>query len=130
MDNSNEPSSSNSENDQYYLPTYGFKYPTPLGSSEDSEPPSLFRPINFYNSREDQSDEEDMEIAHLGGGESEDSAYSSQSDPTDSNTVEVKLHKRSLWNAFMTAGNEMIVTKPGRSVFVFYLHCPVSTAKH
>ncbi len=104
---------SKSKNGQYYLPTYGFKYPTPLGSAEEFEPPRLFRPVEYY-SGDDSSEEGELDVALLGSGGSEDSAYSSQSDPAEMSGVEVKLHKRTLWRAFMDIGNEMIVTKPGR----------------
>lgn len=112
----------NGKNGQYYLPTYGFKYPTPPGSAEEAEPPRLFRPVQYYsqnsnsqNSGEETTDEEvEEEELDMAAGGSEDSAYSSQSDPSEMNGVEVKLHKRTLWRAFMNIGNEMIVTKPGR----------------
>ena len=120
MENSQESNGkeSTSKNGQYYLPTYGFKYPTALGSAEESEPPRLFRPVQYHSGEGSSDEEEEEEELDVGAGGSEDSAYSSQSDPTEMNGemngVEVKLHKRTLWRAFMNIGNEMIVTKPGR----------------
>ena len=98
---------SNIKNGRYYLQTYGFRYPTPVGCKKEYEPLRLFRPVEYYNG--DESSDEELDAPQPGSG---DSAYSSQSDP--SGRIEVKLHKRSLWKAFMNIGNEMIVTKPGR----------------
>ncbi len=120
MEENNNIVDSTDKNGQYCQPTYGYNYPTGLDSAEESESTRFFRPIRFYNSTEELSEEEeDMDTAvsgsGAGGGEPEDATSSSaQLDPISGGGVEVKLHNRSLWKAFMDIGNEMIVTKPGR----------------
>ena len=132
MEENNNIVDSTDKDGQYCLPTYGIQYPEPLEGAEEPESSRFFRPIRFYNSNSTEEElseeEEEMDAAVSGSGaggepagelagESEDAASSSsssQSDPISVGGVEVKLHNRSLWQAFMDLGNEMIVTKPGR----------------
>ena len=99
--------------EQYMLPTYGVPYPdnyTPVPVQNGSGQ-KLFRPVQFYSTGESEEEDTETTVTRSGSHVSVDSAYSSQSDVAK---IEVKLHKKNLWKGFMSIGNEMIVTKPGR----------------
>lgn len=64
--------------------------------------------------RGEEEEDRDSSVTPSGSHVSVDSAYSSQSDAASASKIQVKLHKKSLWKGFMSIGNEMVVTKPGR----------------
>lgn len=84
--------------------------------SSSSGPHQIFRPIDFENA-------ESEETSESGSNTPTDSAYSSdnhqsaisQSSALPFRRITASLQNKALWKTFKRMGNEMIVTKPGRS---------------
>ena len=101
---------------EYWLPTYGLEYPATEGGSKGALPSQLFRPVEYQSTQKLLSD---IRAERSKG----DGRRVLQQDKADSNEVPLKvlevkasIQNKTLWKSFVKLGNEMIVTKPGRSV--------------
>ena len=101
---------------EYWLPTYGLEYPATEGGSKGALPSQLFRPVEYQSTQKLLSD---IRAERSKG----DGRRVLQQDKADSielplKVLEVKasIQNKTLWKSFVKLGNEMIVTKPGRSV--------------
>lgn len=98
---------------EYWLPTYGIDYPTVVRGKNTVISSKLFRPVE-YQSTQRLLDDVRAELSRGVGKRSSQHEQDEISQPI----VEMKavIQNKALWKSFMRIGNEMIVTKPGRSV--------------
>ncbi len=113
---------------EYWLPTYGVEYPATKGVSKGALSSQLFRPVEYQTTQkllDIRAERIKTEGRREPGAQQEEEADKQGGPSCSAHAVPVPLHwmeiritvqNKHLWNSFSKIGNEMIVTKPGRSV--------------